>query len=185
MKNTKFYPSIWQTLPNSLDMAAHWETEHKYSLDLKLNNTQADQLKVAEMSLNINGFAIIDQQGNEHKVNEFTQQPRLQLKGLHTGLFIKTKQAVSLPAGNYSSLRFYLKPWDNRYILNDFTTKEIFDVNYIDFEIEGGMSIKANRSVQLKLRFNFKSYSLLGLSRWLKHKILGKMKPALAHNFAN
>lgn len=185
MKNTNFYPSIWQTLPNSLELAAHWESQAKRTQDLSLNYTQADQLKIAEMSLNINGFAVIDQQGNEIRVNEFTQKARLRLKGQHTGLFIKTRETVSLPKGEYKTVRFYLKPWDNRFILTDYSLKEIFDLDHIDFEIKGGMSVKAEKELLLRLRFDFKPYSFVGLSRLIKRKLLGKMKPNLAANFAN
>lgn len=185
MKNIKFYPSIWQMSPYSLDLAAYLEAERKRNLDLTLNNTQADQLKVAEMSLNINGFAVIDQQGNEFRIDAFKEQTRLKLKGQRSGLFIKTREGVSLPVGSYKSIRFYLKPWDNRYILNDFSAQEVFNTDYLDFEIIGGLNIQSEDPYILRLRFDLTPYSFKGIMRLIKHKILGKMKPNLAHSYAN
>lgn len=185
MKNLNFYPSIWQLSPYSLELAAHIEAERRRSLDLTLKNTQAQLLNVAEMSLNINGFAVIDQQGNETHIDDFTEQERLQLKGQHSGLFIRTRHEVYLPTGEYRSIRFYLKPWDNRFIISDFSSKEIFETEYLDFEIEGGLNITKDQSYALKLRFDFKPYTFKGLIRLIKHKILGKMKPEMAHSFAD
>lgn len=185
MKNMKFYPSVWQMSPYSLDLAAHLEAERRRNLDLTLKNDQATQLNVAEMSLNINGFAVIDQQGSELKIDEGTEQMRLRLKGQGSGLFIKTRHEVELPIGHYKTIRFYLKPWDNRYILNDFTTKEVFEVDHLDFEIKGGLKIKKAQAYVLNLRFDFKSFTFIGLTRLFKHKVLGKTKPNLAHSFTH
>ncbi|MDC7997316.1 hypothetical protein [Gilvibacter sediminis] len=185
MKNTKFYPSIWQTFPNSLDLAAHWESQAKRTLNLSLTQNEADSLKVAEMSLNINGFALVDTNGKTTNIESFTQQTCLKLKGQQTGLYIKTREAVSLPEAEYTKVRFYLKAWDNSFILNDYTKKEVFDTPYLDFDIVGGYRVRQTHPAELRFQFSFSAYSFLGITRWLKHRILGKVKPKMAYRFAH
>ena len=185
MKNTKFYPSIWQTFPNSLDLAAHWESQAARTLNLSLTQKEIEPLKVVEMSLNISGFALIDDHGQATTIESFQQQTPLQLKGQHTGLFIKTREAVALPAAYFTKVRFYLKAWGNSFILNDYTKKEVFDTPYLDFEIQGGYRVTNQQAQELRLQFNFSAYSFLGITRWLKHRILGKVKPKMAYRFAH
>jgi hypothetical protein len=185
MKNRKFYPSIWQTFPNSLDLAAHWETQRAHTLNLSLTQKETDPLKIAEMSLNINGFALVDTNGNATSIESFTQQTRLQLKGQHTGLFIKTREAVTLPEAVYTKVRFYLKALDNSFVLNDYTKKEVFDTPYLDFDIQGAYAVSSKNPQELRLQFNFTPYSVVGILRWLKHRIFGKVKPKMAYRFAH
>lgn len=160
MKETKFYPTIWQTIPYSLYNTGQWDAKGRQIKDLTLNNKLATEFEVSEMNLTIIKFTAFDINGVEHFITDFSPQTKVSLKGLHTGLFIKSKSVVELPKGTYSSLRFYIEETGNSFTYCDRSSEPISGVNYLDFAIEDGLDISDFEASEIILRFDFEPYTL-------------------------
>ncbi len=160
MKETKFYPTIWQTVPYSLYNMGQLDAEGRQIKDLTLNNKLASEFGVSEMNLTLIKFTAFDKDGVEHFITDFSSQSVVNLKGLHTGLFIKSKRVLDLPKGTYSSLRFYIEETGNSFTYSDRSSEPISGVNYLDFEIEDGLEICDGEASEIILRFDFEPYTL-------------------------
>ncbi|MEJ1222751.1 hypothetical protein [Sediminicola sp. 1XM1-17] len=159
MKKVKFYPTIWQTVPYSFDVLGQWETEGKQQKDLVLQSIQATKMGISEMNLNIGSISAIDKDGQEHKIENFP--PRvLQIKGLHTGHFLRSKSMLQLPAGEYTAFRFYLAKTGNSFVLSNKSVKPTSRFEFLDFQIEGGLEIRGIEIPEVILRFDFQPYDL-------------------------
>ncbi len=184
MKNTNFYPSMWQTFPNSLEMAAHWDAQGKCTQDLTLENEYATKNNVAAMNINITGLAAIDLDGKAHSIKEFETQKSLSLKSMNAGYYIKTINEVNLDQGKYTALRFYLKNGDNNFTFTNRDQTPMYGFKYLDFTIKNGLVIAYN-PVQLVLRFDFKPFTILSPFRRIKQLFKNPLKFNLVKSFAN
>lgn len=184
MKNTNFYPSVWQTLPFSLDLATHWDAQGKCTQDLTLENSYATKHYVAEMNLNITGLAAIDLDGKPHAIEKFETQNTLNLKGLSGGHYIKTKEELNLRPGRYKALRFYLDELDNTFVFGDKSSQAMYGFKYLDFNINGELVV-ANNPLQLVLRFNFSPLKRPSIIYKLKHIMAGLFANKLDKSYAN
>ena len=160
MKHTKVYPTIWQSIPFSLDMMDQWDDKGNRIQDLILSNETAFEKGVSEMILNVSKLSVFDDKGEEHFIDKFKGNEALNLKGVHTGLFIKTREVLELEPGRYKSFRFYLKGRDNSFIYKDRSVQEISGFSFFDFEIQNGLVLNGEESKQVILRFDFEPYSL-------------------------
>ncbi|WP_372945929.1 hypothetical protein [Muriicola sp.] len=160
MKTMTFYPTIFHTNPVAYKMSDIWELTEYNAYDVLLKNAMATEKGVSEMILNITQFAAIDETGKEHLIMDFDQTSRVNLKGSHTGLFLKTKEAVNLDPGKYTKFRFYLGGSGNSLILKDKSEKRFSGRRYLDFEIRKGLEISAENKKPLILRFDFVPYTL-------------------------
>lgn len=160
MKNTKVYPTIWQSIPFSLDMMDQWDDKGNRIEDLVLSNNMALEKGVSEMILNVSKLSVLDDKGKEYFISKFKGNEALNLKGVHTGLFIKTREVLELKPGKYKSFRFYLGGSENSFIYKDRSKKEIYGFSFLDFEIQNGLFLNGTESKQVILRFDLKPYSL-------------------------
>lgn len=159
MKKMTFYPTIFHTNPYAYKMSDIWELSEYNAKDLLLQNDMAYDKGVSEMILNITQFAAIDETGKEHPVQDFNEMSYVNLKGTHTGLYLKTQSAVDLQPGRYTTLRFYLGGSGNTILLKDRTEKKLTGYRYLDFKIRKGLEISGQDNKPLILRFDFEPYS--------------------------
>lgn len=159
MKKTKFYPTIWQSIPYSFDVVDQWDAEGRRIKDLILKNSFAKEKEVSEMLLNINKLSVFGKNGTEQVITEFPQQALLNLKGLHTGHFIKSKSVLELNPGEYTAFRFYLEKTGNRFSYSDRSTEPMYRFDHLDFEIENELHIKGDEAREVILRFEFEPYT--------------------------
>ncbi|MGS2725361.1 hypothetical protein ACU8DI_02040 [Psychroserpens sp. BH13MA-6] len=153
MKNTKFYPTLWQPLPYELfDNNWKYKQAKVKSTELILKNDDILEKGISEMTIEVTKLAFIDATGQEHQISDFTNQ-QLQLKGDHTGLFITSKNALMLKEGRYKTIRFYLNGKIDEAVYVDRSCETIHNVNYLDFQIENGLNVSSDFSCQVILRF--------------------------------
>jgi len=160
MKNIKFYPNIWQTIPYSFELMDSWDKEGKKVHDLMLKNSYASEKGVSEMLLNTIRFTAFDTKGREHFIAEFPEQFILNLKGSHTGLFVKSKSVLQLNEGEYTTFRFYIQKTGNIFSFSDRHKEAMNRFDYLDFDIENGLKIEGNEAPEALLRFDFVPYTL-------------------------
>jgi hypothetical protein len=184
MKNTKFYPTVWQTIPYSFELVNHWEIQEKSTVDLTLNYTKTSGQKVSQMALQINGLAIIDREGKEHQLSESLNQA-FDLKGMHTGHFITIKNTVTLPAGNYAYFRFYVGENGNKLYFSDGSSKLLLGTHYLDFEIESGLQLKKEMSQRIIFRFDFEPYTISNFLKSLEKQLKGFIRSKVTGSLAN
>lgn len=184
MKNLNMYPTIWQSIPFSLDMMDQWDEKGKRIEDLILENEGLTQQRVTEMVLDVSKLSVLKDNGKEHFITKFTGNKALNLKGVHTGLFIKTKEVLELEPGNYVAFRFYIKAESSYVFFNTRTWREISGGAYIDFKIQNGLVLYGNESKQIILRFNFEPYTLSSYFKplWNVFKSSKSIKHRLAHS---
>ncbi len=160
MKETKFYPTIWQTIPYTLYNSGQWDAEGRQIKDLTLKNKLATEFGVSEMNLSLIKFTAFDQNRVEHLITHFASETVLNLKGLHTGLFVKSKRVLELPQGTYTGLRFYIEETGNSFTYSDRSSEQISGAKYLDFGIDGGLEISEYEASEIVLRFDFEPYTL-------------------------
>ncbi len=159
MRKTKFYPTIWQTVPFSLEMMVETNANNTQVKDLILKNAYASDKNISEMKLNVIKFSALDSSGSEHLIKEFSESENLQLKGMHTGLFIKTKSILNLNPGAYKTFRLYISEKDNEFKYADRSKEQVYRFDYLDFEIENGLELTGNEAQQIILRFDLQRFT--------------------------
>lgn len=160
MKQVKFYPSIYQTIPYSFDVIDQWNAEGKTIKDLVLKNNIATKQGVSEMTLNIIKLSAININGQEHFIKGFKPKAALHIKGLHTGHFLKAKTVLQLGPGQYTSFRFYVEKAGNSFVYSDKSAKVVSRYDHLDFQIEDGLEIYEGEASEAILRFDFQPYDL-------------------------
>ena len=155
MKHKKVYPTIWQSIPFSLDTMEQWDDKGNRIEDLVLVNDMATQRNVSEMILNVAQISIVDDSGMEHFMTKFKGNEALNLKGLHTGLFLKTKEAIDLKPGNYKSFRFHLMGQGNYFFNKERNMEAVYGFSFLEFNIQNGLIVTGKESKQVILRFDF------------------------------
>ena len=159
MKNLKLYPTIWQSIPYSLDTIDHWDEHGKRIKDLILSNTYASENGVSKMKLNIDKFSALDVLGNEHFISDFKGANAVDFEGLQTGLYVRTRSILRLPLGIYASFRFYLGKQGNQFTFSDRYSQAIPHLEYLEFKIENGLTLNGAEAEKAILRFDFEPYS--------------------------
>ncbi|WP_178987170.1 hypothetical protein [Winogradskyella schleiferi] len=168
MKHISAYPTIWQTMPYALYMIDQLENEsRKATKDIILKNDDILKKEISEMTLNVRAISVLDKQRNEHTVTDFKQQI-LNLKGMYTGVFLRSKNGLNLVAGEYTTVRFYLGDNQNSVITKDRHIESIHGFSCLDFEIEDGLKITHNNSNEITLRFDFIPYSFMSNFKSIK-----------------
>tara|TARA_R110002051_G_C8742471_1_gene499253 strand:- start:593 stop:1168 length:576 start_codon:yes stop_codon:yes gene_type:complete len=159
MTKVKFYPTIWQTVPYTFEVMDQWDAEGHLKKDLVLKNIQATKQRLSEMNLNITQLSAIDSNGQEHPLEDFPKVS-LNIKGLHTGHFLRSKSAIKLAPGTYTAFRFYLDRTGNSFVSTDKSVRSVTRYAHLDFEIENGLEIQGNEAPEVILRFDFVPYDL-------------------------
>ncbi len=154
MKNMKFYPNIWQTIPFILDLY-QMDREGRHIKDLVLKNAYADEMSVSEMNLNIIKLSALQSMGREHFIADFPGQASLHIKGMYAGVFLRSKSLLSLAPGTYTTLRFYLGKSGNSFLYSDRKEESADGLEYLDFDFANGLKIEGTESPEAILRFDF------------------------------
>lgn len=176
MKNTKFYPSVWQPIPFNFD----WNTARQYEkeeiLELQLFNNFINARDVASMDLNINTFALISSDGSEHKLKVFLKPIKLELRGLDSGLFIQTKDIIELPKGTFSAIKFYLEERGNSFRNSKRENIDVTGLDSLEFNIKNELKIDSTKEQRLVLKFDLKSYTFKSFfKQFFKRKLFGAL----------
>jgi len=159
MKKVKFFPSSWQTFPYTLE-SNNWDKEGRLIKDLVLKNSYATKKGVSEMILNISKLSVFNKEGKEQFVADFQGQNEVNLKGMHTGRFIRSQSILKLEPGDYTTIRFYLNKKGNSFSYTDRTSESVYRFKYLDFEIENEMKLTGDEASQVILRFDFEPFDL-------------------------
>ncbi|QBA63658.1 hypothetical protein [Muriicola soli] len=161
MKTITYYPTMFHTNPfahNWTDIYSHMENNAK---DVLLQNQMVAEKGISEMILNVRSFAAIDEKGNEHLIKEFAKGNLVDLKGTHSGLFIKTNSAPKLKPGTYNTFRFYLRDTANTFVYKDRSEEVVAGLEYIDFDIDNGLKVDGKNKKPVIMRFDFEPYTFL------------------------
>tara|TARA_R110002050_G_scaffold255741_1_gene394489 strand:+ start:24547 stop:25098 length:552 start_codon:yes stop_codon:yes gene_type:complete len=161
MKKLNFYPKTWQVVPLLSDRY-RMDSDGKCIKDLVLCNSYVTDMKVSEMDLNITKFSAIDINGREHFIADFPGQASIPIKGMHTGLFLKSKSVLALEPGSYREFRFYLAKTGSRITYSDRCIERAEGIEFMDFEIANGLTIMGEESPEAILRFNFVPFKTMG-----------------------
>ena len=182
MKKMNFYPKTWQVVPLLSDRY-QLDSDGKCIKDLILRNIYATDMKVSEMDLNIIKFSAIDTKAQEHFIVDFPGQAAIPIKGMHTGLFLKSKSVLSLETGSYSAFRFYLGKSGSKIIYSDRYEERADGIKFLDFEIVNGLTIAGDESPETILRFDFVPFKSMGLFKSIAQlfKVPGILAGKLAH----
>ena len=172
MKKMNFYPKTWQVVPLLSDRYL-LDSDGICIKDLVLRNIYATDMKVSEMDLNITKFSAIDSRGQEHFIADFPGQASIPIKGMHTGLFLKSKSVLSLEPGSYSTFRFYLAKTGSRIIYSDRYQERADGIKFLDFEIVNGLDIVGEESPEAILRFDFAPFKTMGLFKTIAQLFKG------------
>ena len=187
MEKNRIYPNKWQTVPFSFDLLNQMENKDRAVQELILKNEAATELHVSDMMLNITKFSAFDAEGTEHIVADFPGQNAVTLKGMSSGQFLRSKNVVLLPEGNYTTLRFYLAGEGSQFTYWDGVQESADHFGSLDFSIENGLQIEGNGAPEVKLWFDFVPY------KWSSHfkpfldlfKGNKNPRPRLANSFGN
>lgn len=158
MSTTKYYSNIWHSFPFPLDFYS-WDSEGRSIKDMVLNNKYATDMRVSEMHLNITRFSAFDTTGKEHFIADFPGQDAVSIKGMHAGAFLRSKGVLTLEPGSYTTLRFYLAANGSGVAYSDRVEESVDGFEYLDFEIENGLTIQGNEAPEAILRFDFVPFS--------------------------
>ena len=183
MKQSKVYPTIWQPIPFSLDSMDYWYTNGHSIPDLTLVNDMALNRGVSEMILNVSKISVMDDGGKEHFMTNFNGNKALNLKGLHTGLYLKTKEGLNLQPGNYKTFRFYLNGNENYFFNKDRNMEAVYGFPFMDFNIQNGLVIQPGESKRVILRFDFEPFSLASYFKPFFN--IFKRSKTITHKWAN
>lgn len=187
MGNKKVYPNSWQVVPFSFDIFAKWDSLGTPTKELILKNEAASSLNVSEMTLNISSFVAIDSEGNEHQIKDFDGQNSVVFKGIPSGSFLRSKSVLTLPKGNYTALRFYLKENGNTFTYRDGMEESSDRFSRLDFAIENGLEIDGTEETEVKLWFDFAPFQWMRNFKFftLLFKKEKQPSPRLANSFGN
>lgn len=151
--------------------------------DVVLSNPTLLEKNVSEIELNLARLSAIDNNGMEHFIQDFAGQ-EVVLKGMHTGLFLRTKSTMALAPGKYKSFRFYVQEMGNTFTYADRSMETVYRYEYLDFAIEGSLTVRAGESPKAILRFDlvpFAAKPLLG-PIWQLFKKSGHLTAKMANS---
>ena len=119
-----------------------------------MRNDSLLQKNISEVKIQLKKFLIIDDKGQEFLIKQFNSRIELVLKGMHNGLFIKIKKPITLPAGRYNSIRFYIDNEESEFIYKDKRSQAMNKIQKLDFYIENALHLECNEHVEIVLRFD-------------------------------
>ncbi|NNK12584.1 MAG: hypothetical protein HKP08_14670, partial [Flavobacteriaceae bacterium] len=161
MKTNTYYPTMFHTNPFVHNWRDVYALSERNAKDVLLQNDMVREKGISEMILNITRFAAIDENGNEHLIKDFSKGNLVDLKGTHSGLFIKTNSAPELNPGIYKAFRFYLADSANTFIYKDQSEAVVSGLDFIDFEINNSLKIDGKSKKPIIMRFDFEPFTLL------------------------
>ncbi len=175
MEKTRFYPAIWAVSPSGSNVVGDWYANDREVKELILKNSAAKELGVSEMELNITAFAAIDKSGEEHHILDFPGQNSVNIKGMGSGFFLRSKSMVNLKPGTYKAIRFYIEKRNSKFIYSDGTSGKKNNSDFIDFKMEKSLKLKKGDKTEIKLWFDLAPYQFSRhykpLTDWFKSKI--------------
>lgn len=185
MKTTHFYPNKWQMIPMAFQIASSYDSCHIQTRDLILKNDSVLEREISEMNLNLTKFSAIDIHGQEFVIKDFEQPTPLNIKGMHTGAYLKTKRTVDLPAGTYNSFRFYVNSSGNEMIFSDRSSQQIYSFHFLDFYIENDFRIEKDEPVEVMLSFDLMPFTMASYFNSIRDRFKrsSQMVYRLAHSF--
>lgn len=127
---------------------------YPHAVQLTLGNPWVYENQIAAMNLNVTNLSVISEEGKEFYVNDFSGQKGVQVHSWSTGKFLAAKRSSNLPAGKYQSIRFYLESHESTVTHKDGISTKIGALEYLEFDILGGMDLKEERPVALTLKFD-------------------------------
>lgn len=148
-------------IPGALS-STQWDQQTK---DMILKSLLASERGIAQMTLNVERFAAIAEDGQEHFIMDFPGQRALTLHGLTSGKNIRTRSIVRLPQGRYTKLRFYIIPFGNTFTYQNRDQEPMVHFDYLDFDIEDGLVIRGRETAEFLLRFDFPRMHSVGVLR--------------------
>ena len=177
MSKVKYYPTMFHTNPFTLNMTDLREDSGDKAMELLLNNSKLKEIGVSKMMLNVTEFSVFDKSGNEYFQQDIPNRVELNSKGIDTEFFINITNTINLKEGTYTMFRFYLSNPGNQFIYDDWRKDDISHLEFIDFDINGGLRIDSDGDLRVKMRFDFKPFSLTSYVRSLKN-IFNGSRPA-------
>jgi hypothetical protein len=159
MNKMTYYPTMFHTNPFSFNMIEFWDHSGSNTKDLILINSQATELSISKMMLNVVKVSVFNEDGHEYYLKDIPNQVEMDSKGIHTEFFIGIKSVLNVDKGNYTTFRFYLANSGNSFIYSDRSIETLTEVDYIDFEIKNGLQIIRDEDQQVALRFAFQPYT--------------------------
>ena len=176
MSKITYYPTMFHTNPFSFNTIELWDQAGIDAKDVILKNSRAREIGVSKMKLNVIKFSVFDKNGNEYIQNDFPARVELNSRGIDTEFFIKIKNTLRLDKGTYTSFRFYLYNTGNSVVYNDLAKEHIYNLDYLDFGIKNDLLLEGDEEIQVRLRFDFATFSLKSYFKSLK-SIFRKSEP--------
>lgn len=168
MSKITYYPTMFHTNPFTFNRFEFWDKTAGDATEILLNNTRVNEIGVSKMKLNVIEFSLFDEKGNEYFQQDIPSRVEFNSKGIDTEFFINIENTIKLGKGTYTSVRFYLSSTGNRFIYNDWRKEDIYQLEFLDFDICGGLHVKKSEELKVKMRFDFKPFSLKSYFRSLR-----------------
>ncbi len=184
MRKLTYYPTMFHTNPFSFNMIELWDTSKDNAMELTLINSKVKEIGVSKMMLNVIEYSVFDKNGNEYFQQDIPNRVEFNSKGIDTEFFINIKNGLELKKGAYTSFRFYLSSTGNQFVYDDGRKEDIYHLEFLDFEISNGLQINSNGELQVKIRFDFRPFSLKSYFGSLK-SIFNKSKRPDAGKLVN
>ena len=173
MSKVKYYPTMFHTNPFTFNMTDLRDDSGDNAMELLLNNSKLKEIGVSKMMLNVIEFSVFDRNGNEYFQMDIPNRVEFNSKGIDTKFFINITNTLNLEEGTYTSLRFYLSSTGNQFVYDDWRKEDIYHLEFIDFDINGGLRTKNSGELRVKMRFEFEAFSLKSYFRSLKNVFSG------------
>ena len=167
MGKRTYYPTMFHTNPFTFNRIEFWETSGDDAKELLLINSKVKEIGVSKMKLNVIEFSVFDNNGNEYFQQNIARSLEFSSKGIDTEFFTRINNTLKLKKGTYESFRFYLASTGNQFIYDDWRKEDIYHLEFLDFDISQGLRVESNGEVQVKMRFDFKTFSLKNYFRSL------------------
>ncbi len=152
--------------------AYQWDSNGRTIKELILTSTYAKEHSITSMHLNLLEFSAINEPGDEITVHDFPGQKAVDFTSLSCGSFLRSRNIVKLEQGKYKTLRFYIAGEDSYFTTCKREQRDMSDVNFLDFEVDGGFYITGEESPEFILRFDFPPYEPGRVSKGLGKAVL-------------
>lgn len=138
----------------SSDFARELHTDLSYEpKEVILTCQMADEHQISDLYLQPTRVSAIDESGKEFDLLHFKEKAFMKLLSLETGTHFKTRSLFKLPAGTYKKFRFYLMADQSMFqSINGSIIR--MEVDHLDFDMQGGLSISDNCTEELVMRFD-------------------------------
>jgi len=171
-----FYPTMFHTNPFSFNRIELWDQAGSDAKELFLRNSQAKEIGISKIELNVVKFSVLDKNGKEYNQSDFAKRVELNSKGIDTEFFINIISTLKLGKGTYTTIRFYASPSGNLLIYKNGRKEAMDHLDFLDFEITNDLLIEGTQELQVTMRFDFEPFSLKSFFRTLPG-VLKKPRP--------